>query len=129
MAHAPQLSSEPRQALEAVLAATEALASTLSPLDLDAFELALSTRTETLKGLEAAAAAPGTPPPWADPRVAALRELAATIARSDARARRMAAEALEALRQELKTVAAGQSGLVGYRHATVNAPRFADRRG
>ncbi|MBI5016508.1 MAG: hypothetical protein HZB55_13595 [Deltaproteobacteria bacterium] len=129
MAHAAPIPPEPLDALRAVLDATDALASTLSPLDLDAFEKALATRSEALQGLEATAATPGTPPPWADPRAAALQELAATVARSDARARRMAAEALDALRHDLKTVSAGQSGLAGYRPASVNTPRFADRKG
>jgi hypothetical protein len=118
------------EALRRILETTEALASTLEPLDLDAFEQALASRSEALRGLEAAAArAHGTPPPWADPRAAALGELSSAVTRSDARAREKAQAALNGLREELKGVAVGRAGLDGYRPATLNAPRFADRKG
>lgn len=130
MAHASQLLQEPCEALEAVLAATEALTRTLEPLDLDAFEHALAARSVALEGLAAVAAqSHGTPPPWADPRAAALWELSTAVAQADARARHLADAALNGLRNELKSVAAGQAGLGGYRPAALHAPRFADRKG
>lgn len=130
MAQAACRLDQPLEALQAVLDATEAVARTLDPLDLDAFEQALAVRSEALRRLEAAAQDHhGTPPPWADTRAAALRELSLAVTRADAQARDRAAEILDGLRKELKGVAAAQTGLEGYRPATPNAPRFADCKG
>lgn len=107
-------------ALSRVLAATEAAEAALDPLDVEAFDRAVAERARALSSLDTAS--PSAP-------TNALRHVAERATEADRRLRERAALALADLREELRGLAAGRSGLGGYRPSIPNVPRFSDRRG
>ena len=116
--------TEQIRVLQAVLVATNQIEAALFPLDVEALQLAVTAREQSLQRLEGAL----TPLP-PDPLRRAMQDLSDEIEAKESRNRALSQLALASIREELRGIQTGRQALSVYALSPEREPRFADRRG